>query len=111
MGDEPRPPRGLKREGKRLWVAICDRYQLEAHHCRILAAGCTALDRLTAAGAALDKLGLTYIDSRGNPRARPEIAIERDSRVALLRSLRELSLDSATVEQYARPARVVGRYG
>jgi hypothetical protein len=41
----------------------------------------------------LDDNGLTYQDRFDAPRARPEVAIERDNRLAFARLLRELDLD------------------
>ncbi|MEJ7714176.1 MAG: hypothetical protein WKF40_00095 [Thermoleophilaceae bacterium] len=42
---------------------------------------------------ALAQHGTTYTDRFGQPRARPEVNIERDARIAFARLLRELDLD------------------
>ena len=50
-------------------------------------------------------LGLTFEDPHGCPKTRPEVAIERDSRLAFARLVRELDLDveAAGVEGWGRP--------
>jgi hypothetical protein len=50
------------------------------------------------------KGGLTYEDRFGCPRARPEIAVERDSRIGFARLVRELGLDVNNPDD-ARPPR------
>ena len=50
---------------------------------------------MTQAQQALNKHGLTYTDDRGMIHARPEIAIERDSRTAFLRAIRQLDIKTA----------------
>ena len=47
--------------------------------------------------------GMTYVDRFGAPRARPEIAVERDSRFAFARLLRELDLDLKAPADNRRP--------
>jgi hypothetical protein len=49
-------------------------------------------DRNQQAREALTKHGLTYEDSKGMIRARPEVAIEHDARTSYLCALRELDL-------------------
>jgi hypothetical protein len=66
---------------------------LEPHHRRLLSLAAGAWDRAEEARAALAEHGTTYTDRFGQPRARPEVAIERDSRVGFARLLRELDLD------------------
>lgn len=68
-------------------------YELEPHHTRLLTLAAEAWDRCQQAREALAKEGLTYADRFGTPRARPEVAIERDSRIAFARLIRELALD------------------
>jgi phage terminase small subunit len=67
-------------------------YDLEPHHQRLLQAACEAWDRLQEAREVLRQEG-TYVEGRYGPRAHPAVAVERDSRVAFARLLRELDLD------------------
>ena len=88
----PAPPAHLSRDARRLWRDVVDEYHLERHHQVILTVACEALDRLAEARAAIAADG-AYIDGRFGKKAHPALAVERDSRVAILRSLRELGLD------------------
>ena len=60
---------------------------------RGLGVACESWDRTQQAREILDVEGLTYDDRFGCPRSRPEVASERDSRIAFSRILRELKLD------------------
>jgi len=66
---------------------------LEEHHVRLLTLAAEAWDRAQEARVALAQHGTTYTDRFGQPRARPEVNIERDARIAFARLLRELDLD------------------
>jgi phage terminase small subunit len=66
---------------------------LEQHHIRLLTMAATTWDRAEQARSVLDKHGLTYLDRFDAPRARPEVAIERDCRTGFARLIRELDLD------------------
>jgi hypothetical protein len=70
----------------------------EPHALRVLTLACEALDRCEGARKAIKRHGTTYVDRFGAPKARPEVAIERDSRIAAIRAFRELSLDGAMPE-------------
>ena len=72
--------------------AVISAYELESHHEHLLRLACEALDRCEQARRLLAEHGLTYEDD-GMPKTRPEVAIERDSRLAFARLLRELDLD------------------
>jgi hypothetical protein len=76
------------------WVAsVIEDYTLELHHVRLLIKCAESWDRSEEAREAIAKHGLTYDGRFGEPRARPEVAIERDSRLAFCRLLRELDID------------------
>jgi hypothetical protein len=75
---------------------VVEEYELEPHHVKLLTLAAEAWDRCASARAVLDAEGLTYTDRFGAPRARPEVAIERDNRIAFCRCLRELDLDVET---------------
>lgn len=96
-------PRHL-RPASRRWVRwVLDSFVLETHHRLILVAAAEAWDRAQGAREIIDRDGPTYLDRFDQPRARPEITIERDSRIAFLRALRELALDVEPPHEAARP--------
>ena len=78
-------------------------YTLEPHHVRLLTLAGESWDRCNQAREALEKHGLTFDDRFGAPHARPEVAIERDSRLAFARLVRELDLDVDAPSESSRP--------
>ena len=86
-------PGHLSRDAKAWWRDVVQDYGLDPHHLKLLRAACEAWDRHEQARKAVRKHGLTYTDRFGQPRARPEVAIERDSRIQFARLLRELDLE------------------
>ena len=68
-------------------------YVLEDHHRLLLTKAAEAFDRAEGARETIAKEGTTYLDRFEQPCARPEIAIERDSRLAFARLVRELNLE------------------
>lgn len=74
---------------------MVDSYFLESQDLRLLQSACEAWDRLQAARRVLDRDGVSYVDRFGAPRARPEVAVERDSRIAFARLVRELNFGNA----------------
>ncbi len=66
---------------------------LEPHQLRTLQAAAEAWDRYCEARAVIAAEGMSYADDKGRRFARPEVAIERDIRVAYLRAMRDLKLD------------------
>jgi len=90
---KPKPPAHLSKESAAWWLSVVSNWELDAHHVRLLTLASEAWDRTAEARRRLKKYGLTFEDRFGQPRARPEVAIERDSRLAFARLLRELNLD------------------
>ncbi len=105
------PPKHLSAEAKKWWRAVSGGYELESHHLKLLQAAAESWDRMIQARDVLNKDGLTFLDRFGQPKSRPEVSVERDSRTAFQRALRELNLDveSGPVED-SRPPRGA-RYG
>ena len=102
--NRPRPPGHLSEATKAWWRAVLQDYELEEHHRRLLQAAGEAWDRYQQARTALAEHGLTFTDDKGMVRARPEAAIERDSRIAFARLIRELDLDTdGPAEPRSRP--------
>jgi P27 family predicted phage terminase small subunit len=104
----PRPPKHLRPGGAALWRDICRGFDLAEHDLHILAAACEAADRAREARERVDLDG-AIVDGRYGPRAHPAIAIERDSRLAMLRALRELGLNLEAVAAPRPPTRWRGK--
>jgi phage terminase small subunit len=104
MITKPKPPAHLRAETRKWFAAIVDDFDLESHHLKLLTLAAEAWDRVQQAREALDKHGLTFIDRYGSLRARPEAAIESQSRIAFARLLRELSLDVEPPPESRPPA-------
>src|SRR3990167_1234436 len=97
-----RAPMHLKPATRRWYRHVISEYQLEPHHVELLRLCCEALDRAEDARAMLAEEG-TIVQGRFGPKAHPAIAIERDSRHAFARLLRELDLDVDPPAEAARP--------
>lgn len=93
----------LQPETRRWWRAVVAEYFLEEHHVRLLTLAAEAWDLSVAAREALAVEGITYTDRFGQPRARPEVAVARDARLAFARFLRELDLDVEPPPETTRP--------
>lgn len=102
MSTSVKPPGHLRPATRRWFRQVGDSYSLEPHHLRLLQLAGEAWDRAEQAREALAEHGMIFTDRFGCPRSRPEIAIERDSRTAFARLLRELDLD---VDPPPSPAR------
>lgn len=87
-------PGHLTRDTAAWWRSTVAEYEdMEPHHVRLLTLACEAWDRAEQARLLLAEHGITFTDRYGQPRARPEVNIERDARIAFARLLRELDLD------------------
>ncbi len=98
MTPKTKAPKHLRPETAAWYVTVCGEYQLEDHHRRLLRLAAEAWDRCQQARQALADNGMVYTDRFEAPRARPEVSIERDSRIAFSRMIRELGLDLAEPE-------------
>lgn len=101
----PEPPSDLTPEAAEWFSEVVNSFELESHHVRLLTLAARAWDRAEEARLILDKEGLTYTDRFGAPRSRPEIAVERDSRFAFARLLREMALDLEPPPEARKPRR------
>ena len=98
-----KPPPHLRPATREWFAGVLADYELEPHHLRLLTLAAEAWDRCEQAREVLGKEGLTYVDRFGSPRVRPEVAVERDSRIAFARLIRELSRDVETSPDASRP--------
>ena len=109
MTGKPAAPTHLKPATKVWFTDVSSSYQLEEHHLMLLTLAGEAWDRVVQARKIIDKEGLTFVTRFGEPKARPEIAIERDNRIAFARLMRELALDVEPPAESPRPTRRGGQ--
>ena len=90
---KPAPPSHLSKKMKSFWIAVFDRKNtLQPHETIIFLRACEAFDRGEQARRILKREGLTYLDRFQQPRSRPEVAIERDSRAQVAKLLNQINL-------------------
>jgi len=105
MVNNARPPGHLRAATRRWFASVVSDYDLDPHHVRLLTLAAEAWDRGQQAREIIDRDGMTFSDRFGQPKARPEIAIERDSRIGFARLIRELGLDVEPPPEAPRMAR------
>lgn len=99
---KPPPPPHLKPATAKWFKSVIEDYDLEPHHVRLLTLACEAYDRTAQAREIIDRDGPVVVTDHGM-KAHPAVAIERDSRLAFARLLRELDLDTEPPPDRARP--------
>ena len=77
---------------RQFYRRINRRYALQEQHRRVLIAACEAHDRSHQARELLERDGITINTRHGEVKVHPAVAIERDSRIAFMRAIRELGL-------------------
>src|SRR4051794_32695066 len=87
-------PSHLGREEAALFNQIARSYGLRDEvSLRILEEGMASLQRARKAREVIDKDGMTFRDSKGQPRNHPLLFVERDARAAALSAFRQLNLE------------------
>jgi hypothetical protein len=89
-----KPPGHLATAGKRFYSDVADDYgeNFESYEWSLLCLAAEALDRSAQARRAIRRHGLTYESPQGSPILRPEVALEKSSRVAFAQLVRQLGL-------------------
>ena len=100
MGLAMKAPSHLAPETRKWFTEVVTTYLLEPHHLRLLQLAAEAWDRCQQARMAIGREGLVLVSSG---RAHPAVAIERDSRLAFARLIRELDLDAEPPASWSRP--------
>lgn len=98
----PSAPSHLSTPMKAWWRQVVDDYSLEPHHLLLLTQACEAHDRATQARKQVDADGPTIADRFGQLRPHPAVQIERDSRAAFARLVRQLDLEGEGDPLYRR---------
>jgi len=105
----PKPPAHLSAATRRWWSSVAADFELEPHHLRLLTLAGEAWDRCVQAREQVALEGIMYRNRFNEPRPHPAVAIERDSRLAFARMIREIGLDG-TPDPDPRPPGIGGRY-
>jgi P27 family predicted phage terminase small subunit len=100
----PAPPDHLSAEMQHWWRQVVADFDMSSHHLHVLLCACDAFDRMTEAREILREEGLTVVTANGT-KVHPCVGVERDSRNALMRAIRELDLDEPmpAPQAYMRP--------
>ena len=108
QGPRPAVPAHLSARSKRLFRDITGRYGgrngLETHRLELLRMALEAIDRATDARIILERDGL-MLEGRSGPRLHPAANLERDSRLAAARLLREAGFDLPDPDAARPPSR------
>ena len=98
----PRPVQGrfveapghLSADSQELWRSTLREFELSGAELARLRLGLEALDRCAEARAELDEYGCFVTDRYGGRKMHPACALERDSRLAGVKILRDLGLET-----------------
>ena len=102
---KPSAPDFLQPPTRAWWTSVCERWELEPHHIRLLTMAAVAWDRHEEARALLARDGLVTDTKAGGLRCHPAAKIESDCRLQFARLIRELDLDlEAPAPVASRPA-------
>ena len=103
-------PKHLSKAMQAFFAKIAAEYQLETHHIKMLTLACEAADRCEQARQQIKKNGLMFTDRFGQQKLTPLAGVERDSRLAFARMIRELGLDTENPDDVRIP-RIAGQRG
>jgi phage terminase small subunit len=103
-------PSHLSPDMQAWWRALTKTWGFDQPHLRILQAAAESWDRMVQAQALVTAEGLTVVDRFGQAKIHPAFGVERDSRVAFLRAVRELALSDDDMPLDSRPPRLARRY-
>lgn len=111
---EPKPPRGTKAGGKRLWSSIVADYELEEHELALLREMVRTVDMLDDLAAIVAESGPVVTGAAGD-KMHPALVEARQLRIALARLSAALRLPAGeeedTQQGARRPQRRVGVRG
>jgi phage terminase small subunit len=99
----PKPPGHLSKEARRWWSGVMGDYLIEPHMVSIVTAAAESWDRKEAARKVLAVEGMT-VDCRDGKKTHPCVGIERDSRLAYMRAVRELCLSAEDPDESRSPS-------
>jgi len=104
----PKAPSHLSAPAREFWRWAIHEFVLEPNHLLLLAKALEAFDRAEQARNVIRRDGMFISDRYGQPRPHPAVQIERDSRDALARLLRQLDLAGEPDASRRRPSPSLG---
>ena len=96
-------PKHLSPRIKKWWRSVTAEFELDEHHVLSLQNACELWDRAQDARRIVEAEGGIVRDRFGMSRENPASKLERDSKIAFSRILRELALDVEGPEETPRP--------
>jgi P27 family predicted phage terminase small subunit len=102
-----RAPGHLKPSTRKWWRAVVEEYQLDATGLQILTSAAELRDRAEDARELVEAEGPIALDRFGQAKENPAAKLERDSKIAFARLMRELGLSADEVGDF-RPPRIEG---
>lgn len=98
--DSAKAPSHLSADSKSFFDYVIHEYTngFDRHHIKLLTLACEAFDRGVQARKLLEKDGITFVDRHGSIKPHAAVAIEKDSRIAFARMIREIGLDIADAD-------------
>lgn len=109
----PKPPKGTKAGGRRLWSDVLGGYEFDEHEMALLVEAARTVDLLDELQTIIEAEG-AVIDSPQGRKAHPAAVEARQQRITLARLLAALRLPSGDEQDAPRPQRrsgVRGIYG
>jgi phage terminase small subunit len=101
---EPKPPKGLAPDGRRLWLELQRAYGIrDPAGLLLLETACKSFDDWSTARRVLEEEGLLVPDKRGGKKLNPAQRQAKDSHSAMMQSLRLLHFDVQPVLPVGRP--------
>src|ERR1039457_2929533 len=105
----PSAPGHLRIETQAWWKQVVHGYFLEGHHLKLLTLAAEDWDRGQEAREHVATDGAYQRDRFGSVKAHPAVGVERDSRRAFARLIRELDLDAEPGPGPSRPPQIERR--
>jgi hypothetical protein len=101
----PKPPAGLGRDGRKLWLELQTTYAItDAAGLVLLELAAKSFDDWIAARELLKREGLTVTGGPSGPKVHPAVRLVEVSHRSLMASLRQLHLDVEPLKAVGRPA-------
>ncbi len=103
----PHAPKHLHLKTRQWWMEVVKANRLSGPQLHLLTLAAEAWDRSNQARLMLEQEGLIFLDRFGQPRPRPEVAIEKEAKLLFARLIRELQLGGDNLPEWFSRLKVV----